>query len=191
MGAGERLALGFDGSVSDDETVLMGCTADLFVFTIRAWARPEGAPKSWRVPRDEVHAALARAFDRYDVAVGYFDPPKWYGELDEWATKYGETVVVALDTNQGRRFAPPCDAFATAINEGKLTHDGDPLLTQALAACVKRPIGRTSEDGDGRTPWVIAKADTRKIDRAVAAVLAFAAANDMPEPPVDPAMNVW
>lgn len=180
---GARIALGFDGSISEDETVLYGCTADGFVFLVGAWSRPENAPKGWRVPRDEVHAKVADACERFDVGRMFADPPRWWSELDEWVGLYGEEVVLALDTNSGRRFAPLCDAFATAINEGQVSHDGNVLLTQHLAACARKQVRQTADPEDGRTAFVVVKADTRKIDRAVAAILALGAAQSMPAAP--------
>lgn len=184
---GTRVAVGFDGSVSDDETVIMACTEDGHLFLVGAWSRPDNAPADWRVPRADVHARLARTFERYEVAVMYADPPRWYSELDEWAEIYGDEVVLALDTNSGRRFAPLCDQFATAIAEGSLSHDGNEGVTRHLAACAKKNL----RADDGRS-WVIVKADTRKIDRAVAAVLAYGAARSMPEkPPTIVPLGAW
>jgi hypothetical protein len=177
---GERIGIGFDGSISQDETVLYGCTQDGYLFLIAAWSRPERASKDWRVPRHEVHAAVAAAFDRYDVGRMYADPPKWYSEIEDWQRLYGDRVL-ALETNFASRFAPLCDLFATAIAEGALTHDGDELLTQALAACARKNVRLRDDPDDGRTRFVIVKADTRKIDRAVGAVLAYGASMTMPE----------
>ena len=121
----------------------------------------------------------------------YADPPKWWTELDTWAGLYGEEHVVAMDTNSVRRFAPLCDQFATAVLEGALSHDGDPGLTSALAACARRNVRLGDDPDDGRSRFVIVKADTRKIDRAVAAVLAYGAAKAMPEKRPLPAIYVY
>jgi hypothetical protein len=129
-----------------------------------------------------VHATVARAFERYDVAVMFCDPPRWWSELDEWAALYGEDRVVALDTNQASRFAPLCDRFATAVAERAVSHDGDIALTRALAACRRKNVRLSDDPADGRTRFVVVKADTRKIDRAVAAILALGAAEAVTEP---------
>jgi hypothetical protein len=190
---GERIALGFDGSISDDETVLYGCTEDRHLFLIGAWTRPEDAPPRWRVPRGEVHELLAETFERYDVAKMYADPPHWGDEISMWTDQYGGRdgeVVVALDTNSGRRFAPLVDAFVTAVEEGTLSHDGNPNLTLHLAACARKTVRLAdADDDDGRIPYVIVKADTRKIDRAVAAILALGAARQVPPPAAE--VSVW
>jgi hypothetical protein len=103
-----RIGAGFDGSMSDDETSIYGCTTDDgFVFEIATWSRPPGAPASWRIPRDEVDAAVREVFDRYDVALAYFDPPKWWDEIGKWVDEFntnGNERVIALDTPEG---SPP------------------------------------------------------------------------------------
>jgi hypothetical protein len=193
---GERIAVGFDGSISGDATALYGCTADGFLFEIAVWERPDGVDV-WRVPRGEVHDKVAETFATYDVARMFCDPPKWWTEIEQWAETYNpsrleDAVVIELDTNQASKFAPACGRFDTGIAEGSLSHDGKPGLRSHLAACARKKVRINDDDDDGRTKFVIVKADTRKIDRAVAAVLAHEAAMTMPEAaaPVVP-MVAW
>jgi hypothetical protein len=182
---GERVGLGFDGSISGDATALYGCTSDGFVFELAVWERPDDVDV-WRVPRLEVHDRVAEAFSTYDVARMLCDPPKWWTEIETWCDTYNparveDAIVLSLDTNQASRFAPACGRFDTAIAEGSLSHDGKPGLRAHLAACARKKVRLMDDDDDGRTRFVIVKADTRKIDRAVAAVLAHEAAMTMPE----------
>jgi hypothetical protein len=181
---GERIGLGFDGSISGDATALYGCTADGFVFEIAVWERPD--VEVWRVPRLEVHDAVAEAFQTYDVGRMLCDPPKWWTEIEQWGDTYNparadDAIVMELDTNQASRFSAACGRFDTALSEGSLSHDGKPGLRAHLAACARKKVRVNDDDDDGRTKFVIVKADTRKIDRAVAAVLAHEAAMTMPE----------
>jgi phage terminase large subunit-like protein len=186
---GEQVALGFDGSIYNDSTCLYGCTRDGFLFELAKWERPLGIPRTdpWRVPRSEVHDAVDEAFNTYDVGRMYCDPAKWESEIEAWTVKYGQDRekndrVVALDTNQARRFAPACRRFETGVVEASTSHDGKPLLTAHLAACARKKVRVNDDDEDGRTMFVIVKADTRKIDAAVAAVLANEAASTLPVP---------
>lgn len=176
----EQIGLGFDGSISNDATALYGCTAEGHIFELAVWERPQDAPDDWLVPRQEVHNAVAQAFARYSVGRMLCDPPKWYTEIEGWVEKYGEERVAVLDTNQARRFAPACDRFAVAVRNGSISHDGGNGLVRHLAACAKKKVRLADDEFDGRTPSVIVKADTRKIDRAVAAILALEAAMTMP-----------
>lgn len=183
---GERVGLGFDGSISDDATALYGCTADGFVFEVAVWERPLGA-REWKVPRVEVEEAVAEAMERYDVGRMLCDPPLWRTEIEYWAERWNagktteEAVVVELQTNSTSRYAPICDRFATAVREGSLSHDGKEGLRLHLAACARKRVRAGDDPDDMRSRFVVVKADTRKIDRAVGATLAFEAAMTMPE----------
>ncbi len=177
---GTSVGLGFDGSISDDRTVLYGA-AHLdkpHIFEIASWQRPPNA-EGWRVPRLEVDATLRESFARWNCyLVG--DPPLWRTELEGWETEFPDRVEV-LETNQARRFAPECDRLATEIREQAFTHDGSSNLREALAACAKKQVRIADDAEDGRSSWVIVKADARKIDDAVGAILARTASTRIPE----------
>jgi len=180
--AGTQIGLGFDGSVSQDATVLRGCTADGYSFTLGIWERPSGA-EGWRVPHADVKRVVADAFARYKVGLMLCDPPYWADEIDEWATQYGEKVVLKLDTNQPRRFAPIVNRWMTAIREGSHTHDGDEAVTRHVYATHLRKVRLGDADEDGRTMYVLVKGEGRGwIDGAIADSLAYEAAMTMPPP---------
>lgn len=188
---GARIGIGFTGAVSaaGARTVLYGCTESRHLFQIAAWSKPVGDP-DWRVPRREVHDALAGAFDVYDVGRMFVDPAKWYSETEQWVEQYGDRVLV-LDTNQAARFAPLCDRFVVSVEERALTHDGNGELRASVAATAKRTVRVNADENDGRTRFVIVKADNRRIDDATAAILALAAAETMPEPAPAGATHLW
>jgi phage terminase large subunit-like protein len=163
---GERVVLGFDGSYRRDATALVACTLDGFVAPLAVWERPEHAPAEWKVPRGDVDDAVADAMDRFDVAELACDPPGWHAEIEAWADAYGD-IVVEFPTNQRARMAPACDRFRTGVLEGGLTHDGDALLARHVGHCVAK---------DAPQGTVVTKdhpASPRKIDAAVAAIVAF------------------
>jgi phage terminase large subunit-like protein len=163
---GTDVFIGFDGSYSRDATALVGCTRDGHLLVVEVWERPEGAPEDWKVPRREVEAAIERAMDTYRVVELVCDPPGWHREIEDWGASYSN--VVMFETNQPRKMAPACDRFRAGVLEGGLSHDGDPTLARHVANCAVR------ESSSGT---VLAKAERgRKIDAAVAAVLAFARA---------------
>jgi hypothetical protein len=177
--------LGFDGSQSRDGTAFYGATDDGHVFEIGNWYAPPGASKTWKVPRDEVMEVLRDALTLYESAVLYADPPLWQSELaqlmDEFSTR--SERVVAVPTASAVRFAPMCERFATAIEEGHVTHTGDSTLTEALSACVKKLVRLRDDPEDMRTRFVVDKAKPRKNDAAIAVILAFSAAMEAPAPP--------
>jgi phage terminase large subunit-like protein len=107
------------------------------------------------------------------------DPPRWEREIEDWETKYSDTVVVRFDTDVGQRMAPAVGHFEDAFRAGRLTSDGSDALARHIGNA------RTKE-----TRWgiVITKDDKdspRRIDRAVAAVLAHDGAFAAAAPAVD------
>jgi hypothetical protein len=177
---GSYVGLGFDGSISDDSTALYACTDDMRVYELGVWERPPGVAEGWKVPRSEVKDAVREAFARFRVGRMFVDPPKWWDTIEEWEKEWTDDVVVRLETNSARLFAPACDRFATAVRERSVSHDGKPRLTGHLAASAKKFVRVNADTDDGRSLFVIVKADTRKIDCAVAATLAVHAAATMP-----------
>jgi hypothetical protein len=179
---GTRIGLGFDGSISDDSTILRGCTAEGYSFILGKWERPLGPQgKRWRVPRLKVDQAVRDAFNTYDVGLMLADPPKWWTEIEGWAAEYGEEVVLDWPTNQDQRQAPAVDRWLTALREGDHTHDGDETTTSHVLAAHKRPTKVTADEDDGRTLYTLVKGDDgSKIDAAIADVLAYQAAMTMP-----------
>lgn len=177
---GTRIGLGFDGSHSDDATALVGCTEDGCSFEIHVWERPPG-DKTWRVPRSEVHAKVAWVFETFNVGRMFCDPPKWYSEIEEWAALYGEEIVVEFPTSQSSRIGPAVDRWLVAIREGSHTHRDDDALRRHVEAAQLEKLRVNADENDGRTLYRLVKsADARKIDAAVADVLAVDAAATMP-----------
>lgn len=182
--AGTRIGLGFDGSLSDDCTVLIGTALVDGVphgFEIEVWQRPKGAPKNWRVPRAEIRARVAEVFGYYDVGLMLCDPAKWQTEIEFWAEEHGEERVVFFDTNQPTRMWRACDRFSTAIEQSAYTHDGSSAFTAQVLAMHKRKVRVRDADDDGRTKYVFVKGPNRdKIDAGIGGVLALEAAMTMP-----------
>jgi hypothetical protein len=174
---GERIALGFDGSHSRDGTALVGCTLDGWLFPVEIIERPPNVDE-WRVDRSRVHRALEHMFERYDVEFLYCDPWMWRSEIEEWADRWRNRVV-ELPTNSVQRMPPAVDRFRVALEEGKITHDGDEDLRRHVLNGRLRKVGR-DESGLGR--FTLEKAGPgRLIDGLVASVLAAEAAAQMIE----------
>lgn len=180
---GARIGIGFDGSISDDATVLRGCTADGYSFIIGRWTRPLGeAGRGWRVPRLDVDQAVRDAFATWDVGLMLADPPKWRTEIEGWAQEFGDDRVLFFDTNQDRRMGMAVDRWLTSIGERNHTHDGDPVTDQHVKNAYLRKTRAQAPEDDPRTLYTLTKGDDGgKIDAAVADVLALEAAMTMPE----------
>lgn len=161
----DRVVLAFDGSASGDSTALVGCTLDGHLWVEGLWENP-GDPR-WRVPRADVDIAVQMAFQRYDVVELACDPWGWRSEIEVWAKRHGEKRVLEWNTGAAQRMAPATDRMYAAVIDRTLTHDGDARLAAHIAHCTARPTPMgdlVSKDKRG---------SPRKIDAAVAAIVAF------------------
>ncbi|MFJ9027574.1 hypothetical protein ACIRQP_03460 [Streptomyces sp. NPDC102274] len=176
--AGTRVVLGFDGSDIDDHTAIRLETLDGHQFTPRYG--PDRLPTVWnpadyegQVPRLEVKAAMDEVMRTFDVVRGYFDPPYWDTEVDEWAEKYGERVVIRWYTRRVVQMHAACERLKTDVvkKDSTFTHDGCPITSDqvANARSAARPGDR----------YVLRKASVaQKIDACVTSILAHEAAGD-------------
>jgi phage terminase large subunit-like protein len=192
---GSTVAIGFDGSHNHDGTAIVVCDeAGRLALALLIERKPTD-PLSWTVPRQPVHDTIADLFARFAVRLLYADPFHWQTELDDWAGRYGEAIVVSQPTNSYRRFGPAIDRFRVAIAEGTVTHNGDADLARHLAnARLVRGPGRAADDG--HQLYTLEKAGGRLMDAAAAAVLAHeamavAATAPKPPPPPDRRVRGW
>lgn len=177
---GTKVWLGFDGSKSRDSTGLYGCTAEGHIFKWAVWERPANAQDGWLVPHLDVDREVRDAFAHFDVQLFQMDPPRWETELETWSAAWPGRVL-AFETDVYQRFAPAVGRFTDAVlgEQPTVTHDGDPVLTRHIAnAHVKE------------TRWGVVitkehKDSPRRIDAAVAAVLAHDGLTAPVEKPVD------
>jgi hypothetical protein len=166
----DMIAVGFDGSDSDDATALYAVRwPDWKLFRLGLWERPEDAPTTWRVPRHEVNETLELAFEQYRIVRLYADPPRWQTDIDRWTASYGDDVVHGFSTASNTKADALTDRFCTMVRTGELRHAGDEALDRHVAAARRVP-----------TPsgFRIGKKDTRKIDAVIAASLALHAMGD-------------
>jgi hypothetical protein len=174
---GASICLGFDGSRSGDWTAIRAETFDghRFLPTYGEDARPTfWRPEEWpegRIPRGEVDAAMDSLMARYSVKRAYCDPRHWETQIDQWAAKYGEDVVIEFPTNSIGRMFPALLRYREDLAEGLTTHDDDATTkTHAMAA------RKVAKPGD---KFILGKpSDNQKIDLIMADVLAHEAAAD-------------
>lgn len=171
---GTSICLGFDGSDVSDWTCIRAETRDGFQFTPRFG----GAGTLWdpsahggRIPRAEVDAAIHDLFNRFDVRRLYCDPPLWRSEIESWALKWPDDRVIEWPTYRPMPMYDALERFVADLAAGRVTHDGCPDSARHIANA------RVSRRKDGR--YVLTKPDAdRKIDAAMASVLAHEAAAD-------------
>ena len=171
IGKKERIALGFDGSINDDTTALIGCRlSDGHIFTIDIWVKPEGA-KNWEVPFALVDARVRYVLEEFNVVWMYADPAHWQDIVGRWALDFDDTVFEWW-TNRRNVMTKALERFETSINQGLITWDGNPILNEhALNAQMEEtPYGKLLKKE--------ARGSSRKIDGIMAAVIALEARAD-------------
>lgn len=163
---GARVVLGFDGSYSGDSTALLGCTVEEIprLFVLGMWEHP-GGNREWHAPIDEVDATVRAAMERFDVAELSADPPFWGQQIGRWEELYGDRVV-RFETYVRKRMAAACSRFYQAATTGQLAHDGHSGLARHVGNAV------LTETAQGAYITKESKSSPRKIDAAVAAVVA-------------------
>lgn len=129
--AGTAIAVGFDGSLNDDTTVLRGCRmSDGFRFRLGSWAKPDGpAGDSWMVPRSEVLARIREVYGTYDVIRGYFDPHEWRTDIEVLAAELDPDEkgrVVPWETRRDTAMGAALGRLHTDLMNGTAWHDRDP-----------------------------------------------------------------
>jgi len=171
---GTAIALGFDGSLNDDSTVLIGSRmTDGFLFPVGIWERPPGREGvGWEVPRDEVLAAFREAFGRYQVIRAYCDPHEWRSDIDTLAGELGVERVISWETRRDVQMAAALDRLHTDLTTGAVFQSGDPRFVEHFGNAYVRMRGahrlvRKERDGS-----------PRKIDSVVGAALAYEARAD-------------
>ncbi|WP_223848112.1 hypothetical protein [Bifidobacterium tissieri] len=92
----DAITLGFDGSVSDDATALVGCRVrDGLLFLIHLEQCPDGPEKAtWKVDRDRFDAIARRVMDEYNVVAFFADVRYWEDKIMDWQADYGRRLVV-------------------------------------------------------------------------------------------------
>lgn len=173
----EPITIGFDGSLSDDSTVLRGCClSDGYRFKIGVWEKPAGREGiGWKVPRLEVLAAIRKAHAEHRVVRGYYDPHEWRSDIETLAGEFGDEVVVEFPTNSDQRMHNALDRLHTDLVNGETWHDDDPIAAEHYGNAYVRMKGRY------RLVRKEHPNSSRKIDSVVGDALAYEARADLLE----------
>lgn len=179
---GLGVVLGFDGSRSQDTTALVAITVDTnpMVKVLGLWQRPQDND-SWTVPRGEVKDAIRQACRDYSVREIAWDEWIWNDAAEELTD---EGLPVVIFQQNMTRMSPATQRFYESVTTKHIEHDGDPRLTRHLDNC------QLKTDNRGSRIVKDAKNSPRKIDLAIAAVMALErAAFWLHEPGID--TYVW
>lgn len=177
---GYEVCLGFDGSFNGDSTALtvVSCPQEddelPHVDVVEAWERPESLAGDWQVPILDVEAAIRAACRRWQVREIVCDPYRWartYQVLED------EGLPIVEFPQSPARMIPATTRFYEAVVNKQLTQSGDPRLARHMGNCALKV------DARGARLTKEHKHSRRKIDLAVAAVMAHERAVQEPEPP--------
>ena len=179
----DEIVLGFDGSYNGDASVIVGAVlpkADepVKVFLVKAWEKDlEHDPDDWRVDISEVEQTVLDFCQKHTVREIACDPFRWQRSM-EVLEGYGLPVVAFPQSPQ--RMIKACAKFYDAVAEKRIVHDGDALLARHISntAVKLTPAGPHIKKENPNSP--------RKIDAAVAAILAHDRASGKIEEQVIP-----
>lgn len=187
----EPVVLGFDGSRKrehglTDATALVGCrVSDGHIWQIRVWEHPDNED-DWRVPTTEVDAEVRQAFADRNVIGFYADPSLWETYVAAWEAEYGNRLKVKKSREHPIEWwfrpsviASALEQFHSAVVDRELTHDGSATLTRHVLNARRRAKGQYLQIGKEHP------SSPRKIDAAIAAVLAWQARLDAMAKPSD------
>lgn len=188
---GDQITLGFDGSRGrakgkPDATALIGCrVSDAHLFQLGVWEAPDmrEAWDEWEPPMVEIEDAISSAFKTLDVVGFYCDPARdWRSHVNAWEAKYAAKLRVKASESHpcewwmggGRssKAERAVEDMEAAVRNRDLTHSGDDALTRHVLNARRRIV-------HGKLTLAKESAgSTKKMDAAIAAVLAYQARLD-------------
>ena len=184
LAADDEIVLGFDGSYNGDASVIVGAVVPkveddpVKVFLVKAWEKDlEHDPDDWRVDISEVEQTIMDFCQKHIVREIACDPFRWQRSMEVLENR-GLPVVSFPQSPQ--RMIKACARFYDAVADNKLVHDADPLLARHIGntAVKLTPAGPHIKKENPNSP--------RKIDAAVAAILAHDRASGKIEEQVIP-----
>jgi phage terminase large subunit-like protein len=180
------VVLGFDGSFSGDSTALVGVTVEETprIWLVQAWEKQPTDTDDWRVDIAEVEAAIIAECGRRRVVEVACDPFRWQRSMQELAAL--GLPILEYNSSSPSRMVPATAKFYDAVMSGGVAHDHHPTLARHLDNCVIKT------DRLGPRITKEHRGSPRKIDCAVAAVMAFDRAVWVHEQePAAPAVNFY
>ena len=171
---GAQVMLGIDGSYNDDSTAVVAasCAQSPHIEVVGCWEQPEAQEGEWTVPILEVEDAIRAACKKWRVKEIAFDPYRWARTMQVLSR---EQLPVVDYPQSPERMIPATQRFQEAVTNGTLTHSGDERLARHIGNCVVKPDSRGARICK-ETKW-----SPRKIDLAIAAVMAYDRAAGRPQ----------
>lgn len=184
LSEGEKVVLAFDGSFDGDCTVLCAATLDGFIEPLLLYERPLDDPH-WKVDIGQVEADIIEVAKRYTILELAADPFRWARSLEALEL---EGVPVVHYPQSPSRMVAACQSVYEAVGQEQLHWGGDHKLTAALA----RHLDNARVKIDRFGPRIVKehKGSARKIDLAVAMIMAWDRARYYASEAAKPATSV-
>ena len=184
------IILGVDGSFNGDTTAIVGVTVPKsqddtpHVFLVKAWEKQPTDSDDWRVDTLEVEQTIQAYCQSHPrVREIAFDPFRWQRSM--LALQDLGLPVVEYPSTSARRMVGACQKVFDSVTEARLTHDGDPLLARHLDNC------KLKIDNLGARIVKESRASNRRIDAAVAMVIAYDRATSKIEQDIVPEFFIF
>lgn len=176
------VVLGFDGSFSGDSTALVAATIEPspYVYVVGLWEKGPLDTEQWRVDRNAVVTALRTACAALPVREVVADPNLWQSELQALSA---EGFPIVEFPQSPSRMVPAAQRFYEAVTTGAMRHDGHPAMARHIGNTVIKPNGHLAKGSASHHSG-------RKIDLAIAAVMAYERASVLGNVPARPKVFV-
>lgn len=161
---GADVVLALDGSFSGDCTALMAVELGEFPHLVVAGLWETDGTPDWRVNYGDVEEHIRALCRQWRVAEITADPYRWARSLEVLAA---EGLPVSEFPQSASRMTPATQRMSDMVNTRSLSHDGDPRLARHVSNAVLK------EDSRGTRLMKETKNSPRKIDLAVASVMAL------------------
>jgi phage terminase large subunit-like protein len=152
------------------------------VQVVEAWERPVDADDSWQVPILDVEASIRAACRRWQVREIACDPFRW---ARTYQVLEGEGLPVVEFPQSPARMTPATTRFYEAVVNKGMTQSGDLRLARHIGNAVLKA------DSRGTRIYKEHKHSKRRIDLAVASVMALDRAAWHAEAGYDVLQSVW
>jgi phage terminase large subunit-like protein len=162
---GVDVVLGFDGSFNNDSTALVVVEqGDVpHIAVVESWEKPVDL-HDWQVPIVDVEQSIRDACRRWNVVEIACDPFRW---ARTFQILEDEGLPITEFPQSPQRMTPATQRFYEAVVNKTITHSGDPRLARHIGNAVLKVDARGSRISKE------ARASNRKIDLAVASVMAL------------------
>jgi phage terminase large subunit-like protein len=161
------VVLGFDGSFSGDTTAIVGVTIEEVprIWLVDLWEKQPTDRDDWRVDIGGVEAKILETCGRLNVVEVACDPYRWQRSMEALAE--AGVPITEYPSSSPARMVPSTAKFYDAVVSGSVAHDHSPALARHLDNCAIKI--------DAKGPRVVKehRGSPRKIDCAVAAIIAF------------------